>query len=254
MNLFTYKKYAWMLLLPMVALLICCIIDFWTWNKSSDADISEQIFKTLPPLAASGRKIAVISTADSVSYKILRGYAGISPEVDIILDPNTLPDLARKLKKIAKAKPVSRLTFFGIGEINKSEGLVGLFEKIANLFHKNAIENTVKLRFTRVQPEVSRDDFLALPDSVHDLSSAFIGGAQVVFFNCWAGSDTSLLRAAGSAFLGQKGGVVIANPKPTKYDISHGGMFWSRETAIITWMDRPSDTRWISLKIQARSK
>ncbi len=256
-NLFEYKNYAWILLLPIVALLIYSAIDLWYWHKSSDAEIIEEILETLPQPANSGRKIAVVSNVDSVEWELLRGYAGISREADIILDPKDLLDLAKKLKTLAKAKPVARLTFFGIGyQIrNKSGGIVGLVENLAaHLGIPNPIEDKVILKFTKQQREINREDFITLRDTIPDLSSAFIAGAQVVFFNCWAGSDTALLIAAGEAFLRHKGGFVIANPKLTKFKISSGGIFWSKESAIITWIDRPGETKWKIIPIEAELK
>ena len=233
MNLFKYKNYAWILLLPIAALLIYAAIDLWGWHKSTDADIFEEFLKTLPQPADSGRTIAVISNVDSTEWELLRGYAGISPEAGLILEPDSLYRLARMLQTLAKVKLVARLTFFGVGDT--SEG------------------KKVELRFTKQQPRITRDDFIKLREKYPDLPSAFNKDAQVVFFNCWAGSDTALLKAAGEAFLLHKGGFVIANPKLTKFEISSGGMFWSKESAIITWIDRPGETKWDSLKIQAKS-
>lgn len=234
MRLAQYKKYAWILLLPIVAILILAAIDTWQWQRSTDSDIFQEILGTLPSSVDSGRKIAVISDVDKKLWRLLRGYAAISPEADLILEPKDLPDLARKLQILARAKPVTRLTFFGTGDPPKG--------------------SKVTLQFTKQDPEIDRDDFEKLGHDYPDLPSAFSPHAQVVFFNCWAGSDPELLQAAGEAFLRDGGGYVIANRGLTRFKISSGGMFWSKEYAVITWIDRPNEIHWVRHEIQPQQR
>ncbi len=232
MNIRRYRIHIWIVLLAIIGfLLVLSELDRRQWHRHTESDIFQEILVTLPQSADSGTKIAVISNVDKELWGLLRGYAGISPEVDYILEPKNLNDLAKKLQSLAKGKPISRLTFFGEGEKKES--------KVALKFIKHDEQDE----------EIDRDDFIRLRNEYADLPSAFSPNAQVVFFNCWAGSDIELLEAAGKAFLRYTGGTVIANKELIRYEYSSGGMFWSKKYAIITWMDRPDEINWVTLNI-----
>ena len=239
--------------------------DLWECHKAlTETALIQEILTTLPQSQDSGRRIVVISNVDSTEWELLRGYAGISPEADIIIEPGTDPrrgltalqDLARKLQTLAKAKLIARLTFFGVGtkKGSRSEGDDGLVYDLAVRFGIITEDKKVTLKFTMQQREINSEDFIDLRKKYPNLPDAFTPDAQVVFFNCWAGSDISLLQAAGEAFLRHKGGDVIANPKPTNFKISACGMFWSKKSSVITWIDRPDTTNWFWQRIQAESK
>lgn len=228
MNLLKYKKYAWYLLLPIAAYLIYAFVDIWEWHKYSDADIIQEVLQSIPASERSGRKVMVISDADDKLHKLLKEYAGISPEVDFIIEPESLQDFAKRLQTLRKKEPLSRLTFFGIGTEDKDK---------------------ITLEFRGKKKKIDRDDFLKLQDEHKDLPYAFGAGAQLVFFNCFAGNDEELLKAAGEAFLSHRGGTVIANTSYTDYGTSSYGLFWTDEYKIITRIERPNEIDWVSYKI-----
>ena len=237
MNIREYKIYVWIVLLSIIVFsLVLAEMDRRQWHRYTEMDIFQEILGTLPQSADSGRKVVVISNVDKELRKLLRDYAGISPEAEYILEPKNLNDLAGKLQSLAKGKPISRLTFFGEGERK---------------------ENKVTIKFMKQDEhdeEIDRDDFIKLRKKYADLPSAFSPNAQVVFFNCWAGTDIELLEAAGKAFLLNRGGTVIANKELIRYEYSSSGMFWSKKYAVITWIDRPDETNWVRRSISRSNR
>lgn len=201
--------------------------DQWRWSTTTDTDLIQSISGSLPASAANGRKVVVISNVDESQYRLLKGYAGISPEADFILEPRSLKDLARMLMILKKGKPISRLTFFGHGVLK--QGSVAL--KFMNYDQGDSGPSD--------GAELTAQSFIDLQKTHGNLPSAFSADAQVVFFNCFAGRDDLLMQAAGEAFLSLRGGKVVANRNKVTFDISYGGDIGSEDSAIILRMDRP---------------
>jgi len=230
-TLSAFQKIARVLLWSLAAIVALAVVQIPLWDKTSDTELIRTIEKTLPPGAASGKRIAVISTTDKNLHRLLKGLGGISPEVDRIFEPKDLDHLAQMLEKYGQAYPIARLTFWGVGKQK---------------------DNKVFLTFTDWQETLSRDDFLRLRQTHLDLSRAFAADAEVVFFNCFAGSDSNLLKAAGAAFLSARGGSVVANPELTRFKLS-GQFLWFRDFAVISWIDRPDQIKWVRVSVAARS-
>lgn len=128
---------------------------------------------------------------------------------------------------LKKGELISRLTFFGHGVLK---------------------EDSVALKFVSYKSgenpstddaEINHQSFIRLQKTHGNLPSAFTADAQIVFFNCFAGRDDRLIQAVGEAFLGLRGGTVIANRNKVNFDISYGGELGDAESAIILRMDRP---------------
>ena len=226
------------ILAPLAAWMLYAIYDKWQWHKQSDEDIIASIYRSLPPTSDNGRKIAVISNVDENLHRLLRGYVGISPEADIILEPKDLDDLARKLKTLGRAEPISRLTFFGRGEVKGDSVALEFIRR-----HDGVRSGTAHWK-------IDRQSFVELQKTHGDLPVVFTRGAQIVFFTCWAGRDNGLLKAAGAAFLRFKGGKVMANREAVKFKYHSGGVFWSNENAVITRLDRPlTSDSWVEVPL-----
>ena len=231
-TLSAFQKIVRVLLWLLAAILALTVLEIRRWDKTSDAKLIRTIERTLPPSAASGKKIAVISTVDKDLHRLLKGLAGISPEVDRIFEPKDLDHLAQMLEKYGQAYPIARLTFWGVGEQENNK--------------------KVYLTFTDLQETLSRNDFLKLRQTHPNLPRAFVADAEVVFFNCFAGLDSDLLEAACEAFLSARGGSVVANREWTNFELS-GQFLWFRKYAVISWTDRPDQIKWVRFSEDARS-
>jgi len=150
-----------------------------------------------PYLHASGygQTVVVISDLESNWYQLYRKWVQSDwPEVDIILRPHDLNDLAAKVSELGKRKPIQRLIFFGHG----SPGGDVIF-------------------FMNNHPHLKANDFYQLKRQQPHLSQYFTVNAHVEFFNCQIGQNKRLMQAAGDAFLSINGGWVSAQRDNVNY-------------------------------------
>lgn len=135
-----------------------------------------------------GQTMVVISDLETNWYQLYREWVLRDwREVDRILRPRDLDDLATMLEDLGKNRPIQRLIFFGHG----SPGGDVVF-------------------FMRNHPHLKSHDFRQLKRNRPNLSQYFSVNAQVEFFNCQIGQNTRLIQAAGDAFLSINGGWVSA--------------------------------------------
>ncbi len=164
-----------------------------------------------------GRTIAVISNTDRRTYKLFRDWAGRENSIQLILEPSSLDDLGKKLETLGRARKVAKLILMGHGR-SDSGGI-----------------SFITTPGSTIDAFINENSFRTLKRNRPGLGKAFAPGAQLVFFNCIIGRNEPFLRAAGEAFLGAHGGVVIANTDITRYITSRD----QDGNAIISWIDSP---------------
>ncbi len=165
-------------------------------------------------VAAEGRSIAFVSNADPNIETLARGWVGQRNDIEYILTPSDLDDLAEKLISLGRARKIASLLFIGHGGDS-----FFMFMKNHQTGQGEYLNAPAARRLAQRYPA---------------LADAFAPDARVVFLACNLGQSNELLRTVGGAFLRTHGGTVVGNRDVTRFEAVR-----DLDGIVLEWIDHP---------------